>query len=68
MPHDVDTVGFVFVFSQVPGTPAAAPRASGYMSAIPQFRWYQSQGYSTLRHICSSMRKSSNMTEESIYL
>lgn len=54
------------LFSQVRGTPAAAPRASGCMSAIPQFRWYQSQGYSTLRHICSSMRKSSNMTGESI--
>lgn len=47
---------------QVRGTAAAAPRASGCTSVTPRFRRYQSQGYSTLRHICSSTRSCSSVT------
>lgn len=46
---------------------AAAPRASGYTSVIPTFRQYPSQGYSTLRHTCSFMRKCCNVLSESIF-
>lgn len=52
---------------QVQGRPAAAPRASGCMSVIPQFRRYQSRGFSTLRPTCSSMRKCSNVTSRSLF-
>lgn len=50
---------------QVRGTPAAAPRASGCTSVTPPFRRYQSQGYSTLRHTCSSTRSCSSVTSGS---
>lgn len=46
---------------------AAAHRASGYTSVIPPFRQYRSQGYSTLRHTCSFMRKCCNVLSESIF-
>lgn len=36
---------------------AASPRASGFTSVIQLFRWYRSQGYSTLRRTCFFMRK-----------
>lgn len=52
---------------QVRGMPAAAPRASGCTSVIPPFRRYRSQGYSTLRHTCSSTRKCCNVTSELIF-
>lgn len=51
---------------QVQEMPAAAPRASGCMSVIPLFRRSRSPGYSALRHICSSMRKCSNLTTQRI--
>lgn len=37
---------------------AASPRVSGFTSVIQLFRWYRSQGYSTLRRTCFFMRKS----------
>lgn len=63
LPNDINT----WCIFQVQGKPAAVPRASGYTSVIPQFRQYRSQGYSTLRHTCSSMRKCSNVISKSIF-
>lgn len=37
---------------------AASPRVSGFTSVIQLSRWYRSQGSSTLRRTCFSMRKS----------
>lgn len=52
---------------QVRGTPGAASRASGCTLVTPPFRRYQSHGYSTLRHTCSSTRNCCNVTSKSIF-